>query len=267
MAGLIDSIFGGSVADVTRAREAETSRQIQKQLQEVSQYREPSVGERFGTSFGTAFGGKIADKVFGNKELEKAQRGETVFNDISNTYSQDNPEYFFALAEAARQEGKFDASMELFKQGTALATYQTKLKTDKTEKESSFGKEIFKLQVANELAYGGITPETFQAMKDSGLYSAENIKTIQGLVTQTPPTPKGKSAAEAGIATKPEAAAFKDIARIQELAQNKNAGVSARPQTPDQSLLSRGSAGVASGVSGAYDSTQDFFKRVFRPYE
>lgn len=263
MAGLIDSIFGGSVADVTRAREAETSRQIQKQLQEASRYREPTVGEKFGTSFGTAFGGKIAEGVFGNEELEKAQRGETVFNDISNRYSQDNPEYFFALAEAARQEGKFDASMELFKQGTALATYQTKLETDKTEKESSFGKEIFKLQVANELAGGGITPETFQAMKDSGLYSAENIKTIQGLVTQTQPASKGMSAADAGIAKTPEAAAFKDIARIQELAQNKNAGVSARPQTPDQSLLSRGST----GVSGAYDSTQDFFKRVFRPYE
>jgi hypothetical protein len=168
MAGLIDSIFGGSVADVTRARQEETSRQIQNQLKAASRYREPTVGEQFGTSFGTAFGGKIAEGVFGDPKKEAAQKEEEFLKQLGQEYELGSKEFLYGAGQYYLNQGELGKATQLVSAAEKMHSTDVKSAARKDTNE----------QIAQKLNLRGF-PERAALVRSGGVTDDQTISFLR----------------------------------------------------------------------------------------
>lgn len=128
MAGLMESIFGGGVKQLTEQRRLKQEKDIQSQLALAAKRREVTPGEQFGTAFGTTFGEGFARGIFGDPEMELAEEDAAAFKAINEKYDQDDPNRFYAIAEYANSKNKYNEGAQAFKQGAELEKAQTKSK-------------------------------------------------------------------------------------------------------------------------------------------
>ena len=128
MAGLMESIFGGAVKQLTEQRRLKQEKAIQSPLALAAKRREVTPGEQFGTAFGTTFGEGFARGIFGDPEMELAEEDAAAFKAINEKYDQDDPNRFYAIAEYANSKNKYNEGAQAFKQGAELEKAQTKSK-------------------------------------------------------------------------------------------------------------------------------------------
>ena len=87
MAGLMESIFGGGVKQLTEKRRLQQEKDIQAQLALYAKKQTPIL-DQIGGAFGQSFGEEAARNIFGDREMEDAilntQRQKELNNLIAN---------------------------------------------------------------------------------------------------------------------------------------------------------------------------------------
>lgn len=247
MAGLMESIFGGGVKQLTEQRRLQQEKDMQAQLA-LDAKRGTPILEQIGGAFGQSFGEEAARNIFGDPEMEELKEGEEFLSNLLKTKKPDTVEFHKELGDWLYERGDLVG---------ATKSYLTS--SDLQDKSKQGAKKIFTLKVQNDFEYlNGLSQETYDAMKASKLFEDNELKTYERLILKPDdnnkkPTnsknPKVVSGKDAGINNLPEY-------------------IPNEVKEKDTSLFK-----LATGISpeNLPVETKDFFQRTFkdafRPYE
>ena len=244
MAGLMESIFGGGVKQLTEQRRLQQEKDIRAQLA-LDAKRQTPILDQIGGAFGQSFGEEAARNIFGDREMEELKEGEEFVYDLLKTEKPDSAEFHKKLGDYFYERGDLVG---------ATKSYLTS--SDLQDKSKQGAKKIFTLKVQNDFEYlNGLSQETYDAMEASELFEEGELETYERLILKPDDNnekPTTVSAEQAGIDNSPQY-------------------TSNKVEEKDTSLFKR-----ATNISpeDLPDETIDFLKRnkltfkdAFRPYE
>lgn len=170
MAGLMESIFGGGVKQLTEQRRLQQEKDIQSQLALAARRREVTPSEQFGTAFGTTFGEGLARGIFGDPEMEEREQAEIKIAALAEEFGLDSPQYLLGVAEIARSQGELGTA-------TALMARADK-RAEELAKEGAF-ENITTTDINNTVEFmRQANPEIFEKVKE------DDIKPLAFAITQ-----------------------------------------------------------------------------------
>ena len=164
MAGLMESIFGGGVKQITEQRRLQQEKDIQSQLALAARRREVTPGEQFGTAFGTTFGAGLARGIFGDPEMDQAKADQLAVEQIRSQYEPSDPKFNYALSDLFRQRGDMKTSISFF--------------TQAQNQEKQIEKEQKQIQEASE-----------DVARNKQFAESSNSSVVKGLVKNDPNIP------------------------------------------------------------------------------
>ena len=251
MAGLMESIFGGGVKQLTEQRRLQQEKDIRAQLA-LDAKRQTPILDQIGGAFGQSFGEEAARNIFGDREMEELKEGEEFVYDLLKTEKPDSAEFHKKLGDYFYERGDLVG---------ATKSYLTS--SDLQDKSKQDAKKIFTLKVQSDFEYlNGLSQETYDAMEASELFEEGELETYERLILKPDDNnekPTTVSAEQAGI----------DEQKVQ--IDNSPQYTSNKVEEKDTSLFKRGTGISLEDVPA---ETRDFlqrnkltFKDAFRPYE
>lgn len=163
MAGMIESIFGKTAAQLAEERNIR-DRQLTQQFAELAAETERNpVGASIGASFGTSFAQGLLGGLGLDTEMEKARQAEeqqAALNAQLSELDRNDPRRFYLLSDAYNKAGDVKTATEYLRLGQGLESAQEKFKQGKAEKDAAMAVELEKRKTLSE-AY----PNNEQAQK------------------------------------------------------------------------------------------------------
>jgi hypothetical protein len=179
MAGLMESIFGGGVKQLTEQRRLQQEKDIRAQLA-LDAKRQTPILEQIGGAFGQSFGEEAARNIFGDREMEEAKEREADLTNLSNNFKKNSPEYFGEMVRLSKKYGLPEKAID-------FADLQ-----EKAINEKEVGKAI-----QGKLTGSGLTFES-ELYEKGGLSTQGALESIDKFNTNI--TNLGKEIEKAGIA-------------------------------------------------------------------